>query len=442
MLIVNSKEALLTSVGKQFSPIFTGVQLVGSDNSEVVDPDDYGGKNYKGRVTMNRSGYSGSGTSYYQKIDSERSDFFYYNKIDLSVLATAAGDMFKVRSTGTKPTSMHGLIADFRKTFGIGLSTNDVDDTAISWTGDVGTVTVQAKTNGLVFTGSVTLTTEFYTPTFTQGPVALGNITSSVAIPVQGDEQISVSYRNRIVVFDGVSTRLFDTNLNTWSLGAGRTATLHCACVWGNHAYIYNNNNQLYRYDIINNSYATLATNTLATTNRDYAVIGAINGKLYVHGGSSSTVYGETYCYDILTNTWSSVATGPVKARHAGCVINNELYVMGGIINNGNTVTNVLSKYNPTTNTWTTLAAGPRALQIFAGCNMGGRFYISGGRDGGATYYDNVSVYDPITDDWDEAATLPVAIRGRGIASVGNAIYTLGGNNSVGTYTSAVNKIL
>ena len=60
---------------------------------------------------------------------------------------------------------------------------------------------------------------------------------------------------------------------------------------------------------------------------------GAINGKLYVAGGSDGVTQLNTlYIYDIASNTWTTGANVPVAAEAPGsAVLHNQLYLFGGV---------------------------------------------------------------------------------------------------------------
>jgi hypothetical protein len=83
---------------------------------------------------------------------------FYYNRVSLSDFAGFIQGGMEVKVLNSNPTTVHNLISDLTLRFGINFSTSDVVDNTISWTGNNGTVTLEATPGSLVFQGSTTLT--------------------------------------------------------------------------------------------------------------------------------------------------------------------------------------------------------------------------------------------------------------------------------------------
>ncbi|MDX2097166.1 MAG: kelch repeat-containing protein, partial [Leptolyngbyaceae cyanobacterium bins.59] len=174
------------------------------------------------------------------------------------------------------------------------------------------------------------------------------------------------------------------------------------------------------------------------------------NGKLYLLGGLGSGA-GKVQIYDPIANTWQIGADMPFAVgSSSSAVINNEIYIAGGIVSS--ITTNQVAKYNPTTNTWTVLASMPQGRNHAASATDGQKLYVFGGRGPGsgdanvvANGFNTVQIYNPSTNTWvsslDSGSTLaplPQARGGMGKAVYFNGeFYVIGGETTSGTGATA-----
>ena len=108
--------------------------------------------------------------------------------------------------------------------------------------------------------------------------------------------------------------------------------------------------------------------------------------KIYVAGGRSTdgkgTLLKDTWCYDLLTHTWSQLANMPIGVRSA-CnaeIIGNKLYIFGGVINDAGDTSNQLLVYDIDKNTWNTFSYSElTARQVAQGFQYNGKFYLLSG---------------------------------------------------------------
>lgn len=159
---------------------------------------------------------------------------------------------------------------------------------------------------------------------------------------------------------------------------------------------------------------------------------GAMNGELYVAGGSigsGSTTAVEAY--NPATSSWASEASDLVsRAAAGGAVINGELYVAGGWINSdSNSSTNQLDAYNPATNQWTQQAPATISRGATAVAAIGTNLYVTGGR---ASYnvsadYNTLEIYNSLTNTWTTGAPIPVPSEGATAAVLNGEMYVIGG---------------
>ena len=108
---------------------------------------------------------------------------------------------------------------------------------------------------------------------------------------------------------------------------------------------------------------------------------------------------------------------------------NNKIYVFGG--REHNTFKSDLWEYDITTDAWKMLSTGPSARYGHDAAVSYERLYVFGGDDG--SYRNDLWEYDPQTDTWKQ---LPPATLGRvhsGLAEVQSKLYFFGGYVSSST---------
>lgn len=110
---------------------------------------------------------------------------------------------------------------------------------------------------------------------------------------------------------------------------------------------VESNRRLLYRYDPATDTWTTLGP---APHSHAGGAAGVINGRLYVAGGGNRRLD----VYDPATNIWRARADMPEARGGAGTVLQNQLYVIGGVGPSGN---RAVFAYDPVTNTWKTRAS-------------------------------------------------------------------------------------
>lgn len=193
----------------------------------------------------------------------------------------------------------------------------------------------------------------------------------------------------------------------------------------------------LYSYDPATNTWTTLAS---MPTPEAGAAAANVNGKLYVAGGVSKFVTNNPrnallQVYDPVTNTWAVKASMPTARAFAAAVaINGRLYVVGGTTNNTSSgYTGALEVYDPATGRWSSKAPMPTPRQIFAANVVDGQIFAIGGDPGGGAAQTSANeVYDPNTSAWATATPMPAARYGMASSVIGAAIYIVGGAEGFG----------
>jgi N-acetylneuraminic acid mutarotase len=174
-------------------------------------------------------------------------------------------------------------------------------------------------------------------------------------------------------------------------------------------------------------------TKTPMPTARCHPSVGVIDNKLYVAGGilpDDSTSFMGLEVYDPVTDSWTN--RQPMQNTLYGTatgVIGGKLYVAGGGSPWGNI--NALRIYEPVTDTWSIGAPMPQAGSALAGAVIGGKLYVVGGANPSNTAVVNtLYVYDPATDTWTTKAPMPTARAWPGAGVINGKLYVIGGTTT------------
>jgi N-acetylneuraminic acid mutarotase len=154
----------------------------------------------------------------------------------------------------------------------------------------------------------------------------------------------------------------------------------------------------------------------------------AVNGKIYVIGGSGANSRKVNQEYNLNTNTWSLKANLPVGEYLNGVVaLNDNIYSMGGYQNS--IVGNLVLAYYPATNTWYPKANLKIARAGAAIAKANGKLYVMGGMNASGTCLNYVEEYDPAANTWTIKTSMPYYLAYIGAATVNRKIYIFGGYN-------------
>ncbi len=154
---------------------------------------------------------------------------------------------------------------------------------------------------------------------------------------------------------------------------------------------------------------------------RDSAAAVALDGKVYLIGGSNSTgALSSTLTYDPVADTWSSKANMPgVKSGPGAAVVNGHIYVVGP-------PDSQVYEYNPDTNSWAIKSSLPvTPADKVALAAISGQIFAVFPVAGNA--HPQLYRYDPFQDTWEQRQSHSDE---RTIASLGIAngmIYAVGG---------------
>ncbi|MGB9872617.1 MAG: VWA domain-containing protein [Anaerolineae bacterium] len=175
----------------------------------------------------------------------------------------------------------------------------------------------------------------------------------------------------------------------------------------------------LYPDHAITGSWSTKAPMSVP---RDRAAAVALDGKIYVMGGTNSSgALASMEVYDSATNTWTTKASMPgAKSEPGAAVANGRIYVVGPPDNR-------LYEYNPATNTWAIKAPLPATpAGAVAVASISGKIFVTFNVSGETRW--RLYAYDPFQDTWERRSDHPDALRSIASLGVSNGmIYAVGG---------------
>jgi N-acetylneuraminic acid mutarotase len=198
---------------------------------------------------------------------------------------------------------------------------------------------------------------------------------------------------------------------------------------------------------------AWVSRKPMMTARKDFG-IAVYQNKIYVMGGATgeldhTAVTGVNEVYDPITDSWTRKTPMPTPRQgFQANVVEGKIYCTGGyrlVSQGGGRSTqqfNLNEVYDPETDTWTTKAPLPTAVYGYASAVVNNKIYVIGGI-GAFDSIDLSQIYDPITDTWTNGAPVPNAYEyPSGAATTGDMapkrIYVLGGGSLV---TSSFNGI-
>lgn len=210
--------------------------------------------------------------------------------------------------------------------------------------------------------------------------------------------------------------------------------------------------NNAWEYDPANDTWKALAALPSA---RGSANALAVNGRVHLIGGaalpagtkeewlhpSRNVSVGTHEVYDPASNSWAKRADMPTPRNHAAAgVLDGRIYVAGGrtgsvFIPNAFNV-DLVEEYNPATDQWVLRAPMPTPRSATAWGVHGGRLYVAGGevrhRDYWATYT-TVEAFDPKSNTWQRLPPMPLPRHGLAGGVLGDRFHLVSGSVQSGT---------
>lgn len=201
------------------------------------------------------------------------------------------------------------------------------------------------------------------------------------------------------------------------------------------------NTNIVEAYDIATDTWDT--AKTPMPTPRVEICTAVVDGRIYAIGGGSShdpteTFYPVVEAYDPATDEWDTnfMPLFPGRMGAAGGVIDNKIYIAGGLANwSPLSILDELKIFEPSTGSWSTGAPMPTAVYYASAVVFNDLLYVFGGCTN-ATWLGEpcVQIYDPITDTWTSGAEMEEGRLAHTSNAVDGRIYAIGGishHNSV-----------
>lgn len=191
------------------------------------------------------------------------------------------------------------------------------------------------------------------------------------------------------------------------------------------------------------------ATKTSMQVSRTGAGTAAVNGIVYVMGGSqrynvtgnefSYRSINATEAYNPMTDIWSQKAPMPTSRDSFGtAAYQNRIFCIGGKSASKIEATNCTGAnevYDTETNSWETRNPMPTPRYGLQANEVDGKIYLIGGwiQPESSTIAETskkVEIYDPATDTWSNGSQIPTAVAGYSSAIVDGKIYVISGEAS------------
>jgi len=163
----------------------------------------------------------------------------------------------------------------------------------------------------------------------------------------------------------------------------------------------------------------------------------AINGTVYVIGGADflpHPVFGGEHkgysvneAYDIESGVWQKKAPMPTpRDHHKSTVIDGKIYVVGGSQTSIKATVGANEVYNPITDKWEVLEPLPTIRGALGVTSLNGTIFAFGGLAEENVSLDTVEQFIP-NQGWIEHPSMPTAAHGLGTITVSEKIYLIGG---------------
>ena len=174
---------------------------------------------------------------------------------------------------------------------------------------------------------------------------------------------------------------------------------------------------------------------------RVHPAVGAVDGKIYIIGGSTGWGHGHERrmdrvdIYDPATDTWETGPKMPTQRdAYLGGVVNNRIYVIGGYGLPGGRVLKAIEEYDPISRQWRKKKDMPDIRYSFRTVVVEDDIYVIGGIDKLRQYLATVDVYHSQTETWSTIPAMPTPMYPQGAATVNSKIYVFGGLGTGGQF--------
>lgn len=131
-------------------------------------------------------------------------------------------------------------------------------------------------------------------------------------------------------------------------------------------------------------------------------------GKIYAIGGTDGTILNTAECFDIDTNSWTSISPVSIGRKFPGTEsLTGRVYIVGGNDSN-NTRLRSVEMYTPSLDQWVTVAPLLQPRSGLGTVVMNGHIFAIGGHDGKGPL-SSMERYDPLTNKWSHQMPMSVS---------------------------------
>ncbi|MFY9740890.1 MAG: kelch repeat-containing protein [Candidatus Sulfotelmatobacter sp.] len=236
------------------------------------------------------------------------------------------------------------------------------------------------------------------------------------------------------------SNQVYDPASNSWSTAASMPVATYsdASAVWSGILYIFGGStngtnvvSRVWAYDPKTNLWRERAA---MPTARAEARAVVEDGVIYVIGGVNAVSDRLTTveAYDAATDTWAEEA--PLLQGKSGSTVGllgSTITAADGDSSSGDTGDN--EGYDASTNSWSSLASDPMRRDLACGGAVAGQLYVAGGHVTGETPALNLNEsFDISTNNWATLAPLPQPAKSAGSVVYAGHLLCFGGNASEG----------
>lgn len=185
-------------------------------------------------------------------------------------------------------------------------------------------------------------------------------------------------------------------------------------------------------------------------TPRGGAVAQHVGGKIYVVGGMTADGASSSLVevLDLASGTWSTApAMNTARDNPGSAAIDGVIYVFGGRTRaaNGTTLNGALSTveaFDPATGTWSARAPMPTGRRTAVSAVIDGMALLVGGEGGGdGNAFDATERYDPVLDSWQKLWPMTTPRHGAAGGVVDGRLHVVGGGPTTGSSWTAVHEV-
>ncbi|XP_038049945.1 kelch-like protein 24 [Patiria miniata] len=112
----------------------------------------------------------------------------------------------------------------------------------------------------------------------------------------------------------------------------------------------------------------------------------------------------DVWCFNARDESWHSLAPFPGRnQRFATVAVENDIYVIGGQAEHGDSMSETLSdvwRYDSITDTWSKVAGMNKPRHGHGAAVVDGKIYVVGGKMGWAKKFNDIERYDPASNMW------------------------------------------